>query len=157
MPDLDVSNSSIPTDEVFFDTAEAAPGYRLSRMNAETIRRVMDLIEPIYDPVYGGGSSLPWLTRSELVIGIESENGAYAYPVRVLNIHEIVNDVIDGQPVLVTYCPLCGSGVVYRRELGGEPLLFGNSSGLYQSELVGDGVVVDEVGVASVVIFSLDL
>ena len=42
-----------------------------------------------------------------------SGEDAYAYPINVLNMHEIVNDVINGVPVLITYCPLCFSGVVY--------------------------------------------
>ena len=50
--------------------------------------------------------------------------------------HEIVSDVIEGVPVLVTYCPLCFSGVVYSRELDGRLLTFGNTSALYQSDLV---------------------
>lgn len=54
----------------------------------------------------------------------------------MLNLHEIVNDVIDGRPVLISYCPLCASGAVYDRELAGEVLLFGNTSALYQSDLV---------------------
>ena len=50
--------------------------------------------------------------------------------------HEIVNDVINGVPVLITYCPLCFSGVVYHRDLDGTLLTFGNTSALYQSDLV---------------------
>ena len=54
----------------------------------------------------------------------------------MLNLHEIVNDVIDGVPVLVSYCPLCASGVVYSRVLGERELVFGNTSALYESDLV---------------------
>ena len=50
--------------------------------------------------------------------------------------HEIVNDVINGVPVLAAYCPLCLSGVVYHRELDGKLRTFGNTSALYQSDLV---------------------
>ena len=70
------------------------------------------------------------------MIGYNAGDGAYAYPVNVLDFHEIVSDVIDGVPVLVTYCPLCFSGVVYSRELDGRVLTFGNTSALYQSDLV---------------------
>ena len=44
---------------------------------------------------------------------------------KILNFHEIVNDVIDGVPLLVSYCPLCASGVVYHRELNDQVLLLG--------------------------------
>ena len=75
---------------------------------------------------------------TDLVLGyVGPESGsAFAYPVKMLNLHEIVNDVIDGRPVLISYCPLCASGAVYDRELAGEVLLFGNTSALYQSDLV---------------------
>ena len=48
----------------------------------------------------------------------------------------MVNDVIDGVPILVSYCPLCASGAVYRREVDGRTLLFGNTSALFESDLV---------------------
>jgi hypothetical protein len=50
--------------------------------------------------------------------------------------HEIVNDVIGGQPVTVTYCPLCNSAVAYHRNVGDVPLDFGTSGYLYQSGMV---------------------
>ena len=48
----------------------------------------------------------------------------------------MINDVIGGDPVLITYCPLCVSGVVFSREVAGQTLTFGNTSALYQSDLV---------------------
>ena len=90
----------------------------------------------VLEPAYGVAGDLPWLDDDDLVIGYSAENGAYAYPVNVLDFHEIVNDVIEGVPVLVTYCPLCFSGVVYSRTLDDLTLTFGNTSALYQSDLV---------------------
>ncbi|MDY6764458.1 MAG: DUF3179 domain-containing protein, partial [Halobacteria archaeon] len=58
-----------------------------------------------------------------------------AYPLRILNWHEIVNDNFDG-PLLVTYCPLCGSGVTAIREVDGEETIFGVSGLLWNSDLV---------------------
>ena len=59
----------------------------------------------------------PWLDDDDLVLGYESGDDAYAYPVNILNFHEIVNDTIGCVPVLITYCPFCFSGVVFNREL----------------------------------------
>ena len=87
-------------------------------------------------PVYGGADALPWLEDDDLVIGYESGEDAFAYPINILNLHEIVNDTIGGVPVLITYCPLCISGVVFSREVDGQALTFGNTSALYQSDLV---------------------
>ena len=76
-----------------------------------------------------------WLD-DDLVLGYEAGDEAFAYPVNILNFHEMVNDVIGGDPVLITYCPLCVSGVVFSREVDGQTLTFGNTSALYQSDLV---------------------
>ena len=70
------------------------------------------------------------------MLGYESGDEAFAYPVNILNFHEMVNDVIGGDPVLITYCPLCVSGVVFSRAVDGQTLTFGNTSALYQSDLV---------------------
>lgn len=47
------------------------------------------------------------------------------YPLQILIWHEIVNDEIAGTPILVTYCPLCGSGIAYERTPEGEAVEFG--------------------------------
>ena len=54
----------------------------------------------------------------------------------ILNWHEIVNDNIGGKEVVVTYCPLCGSGLVFGREVGDRLLSFGNTGALYESAMV---------------------
>ncbi len=59
-----------------------------------------------------------------------------AYPVAILNWHEIVNDRIAGEPVVVTWCPLCGTGIAYRAQVNGEALSFGVSGLLYNSDML---------------------
>ena len=58
------------------------------------------------------------------------------YPFDILVWHEIVNDTVDGEPILITYCPLCGSAIAYKREIDGLPVEFGTSGKLYNSNLV---------------------
>ncbi|WP_416839796.1 DUF3179 domain-containing (seleno)protein [Haloferax sp. DFSO52] len=70
------------------------------------------------------------------VVGVELDGIARAYPLAILNWHEIVNDTFDGRPVVVTYCPLCGSAVVADRLVRGEPTYFGVSGLLWMSDLV---------------------
>lgn len=53
-----------------------------------------------------------------------------AYPLRILSYHEIVNDVVDNQPVVVTWCPICWSAAVYDRRVNGQTLTFGTSGKL---------------------------
>ncbi len=76
-----------------------------------------------------------WLDE-ELVIGIEVNGDARAYPIRLLSLHEIVNDTIGGQPVAVTWCPLCFSAIVFDRVIGEREYTFGVSGMLYNNNLV---------------------
>lgn len=135
VPRVDVSKHSVPLGDVVFDTFNGS-FLRLGEASPSQIRALRDAIKPIYRPRYGGQDSLPWLRDGDLVIGYATRRGAYAFPLKILNFRELVNDVIDGQPILISYCPLCGSGVVYSRRLEGRTLLFGNTSALYQSDLV---------------------
>jgi Protein of unknown function (DUF3179) len=59
-----------------------------------------------------------------------------AWPVRYLMWHEIVNDTVGGTPVAVTFCPLCNTGIIFDRRLGGRVLTFGVSGKLRHSEMV---------------------
>ena len=70
------------------------------------------------------------------MLGYEAGGEAFAYPINILNFHEMVNDTIGGVPLLVIYCLLCFSGVVFSREVDGQTLTFGNTNALYQSDLV---------------------
>ena len=137
VPMVDRSIHSVPLEDILFDTFGGSPRYLpLDQASDEDILRLRDLIRPISEPAYGSAGDLPWLNDNDLVIGYNAGDAAFAYPVNVLDLHEIVSDVIEGVPVLVTYCPLCFSGVVYSRELDGRLLTFGNTSALYQSDLV---------------------
>lgn len=72
----------------------------------------------------------------ELVLGINLNGDKRAYPFQILVWHEIVNDVVDDKPVVITYCPLCGTGIAYERTINNEPIEFGVSGLLYNSDLV---------------------
>lgn len=77
-----------------------------------------------------------WLDDDELVVLIERNDVARIYPLQILVWHEIVNDTIAGEPILVTYCPLCGSVIAFRREIAGDLVEFGTSGRLYNSNLI---------------------
>ena len=73
----------------------------------------------------------------EPVIALEMEGEVpRAYPIRYLVWHEIANDVVGGVPVAVTFCPLCNSALVFRRELDGKVLNFGVTGKLRASDMV---------------------
>ena len=134
VPDVDLGLADVGLDDVVFDTFDG--GFvPLSEASASLIERLRDAIAPIYDPVYGAADELSWLEDKDLVLGYEAGGQAYAYPLKILNFRELVNDTIEGVPILVTYCPLCASAVVYERRLGERTLRFGNTSALYESDL----------------------
>lgn len=77
-----------------------------------------------------------FLKNEETGTGLCVGNNCRFYPYQILVWHEIVNDVVGGQPVLVTYCPLCLTGIVFERKLEGQAVEFGTSGKLWQSNLV---------------------
>lgn len=77
-----------------------------------------------------------WLDAREPVIALEVGGDARAYPLQVLIYHEIVNDVVGGIPVVVTFCPLCNASMVFDRRVGNRVLDFGTTGKLRKSDLV---------------------
>jgi hypothetical protein len=77
-----------------------------------------------------------WLSDDEPGIALEIDNVNRFYPFQILVWHEIVNDTINGKRVLVTYCPLCLSGIVFDPLVKGERVEFGTSGKLWNSNLV---------------------
>ena len=66
-----------------------------------------------------------WLDDKEPVIALEIEGEAKAYPLSILIWHEIANDKVGNVPVVVSFCPLCYSAIVYDRRVNGvTPLLW---------------------------------
>ncbi len=77
-----------------------------------------------------------WIQDNELVLAIIYKGVTRVYPLQIMVWHEIINDIIAGDPILITYCPLCGSGIAYERQINGEEVEFGTSGKLYNSNLV---------------------
>jgi hypothetical protein len=77
-----------------------------------------------------------FLKKHDKVLAVEYNGVAKAYPIRILNWHEVVNDNFNGKPVVVTWCPLCLSGIVYDPEDRGSKLTFGVSGKIYKSNLL---------------------
>ena len=94
-----------------------------------------DGIPPIDDPVFSRAVEVD-LPDIEPVIGVIIDGTPRAYPIRILIWHEIVNDWIGDVPIAVTFCPLCNTGIVFDRRLGGDVLDFGTTGKLRNSDLV---------------------
>ncbi len=76
------------------------------------------------------------LEPDSLVVGIELNGISRAYPIAILNWHELVNDVVGSQSIVVTYCPLCGTALVFDATMAESKLQFGVSGLLYNSDLL---------------------
>ena len=109
---------SIPKNEIF----DGGPG--------------KDGIPALEDPekvsVVAGG----YLLEQELVLGYFDGENAVAYPLQILDWHEIINDEVDFFPFAITYCPLTGTGIGWERTLNGNPTTFGVSGLIYNNNLI---------------------
>lgn len=72
----------------------------------------------------------------DLVMAVELGGEKRAYPIYILNSHEVVNDAIGELAFAVTWCPLCGSGLVFDRRIDGKPVKLGVSGLLHNSDLI---------------------
>ncbi|MEM7442270.1 MAG: DUF3179 domain-containing protein [Pseudomonadota bacterium] len=95
-----------------------------------------DGIPSIDAPTFRPVDQIEDLGPDEPVLSVEINGDARAYPLRVMTWHEIVNDTVGGEPVAVTYCPLCNSGIVFERTVDGMVLDFGTTGRLRNSDLV---------------------
>ncbi len=115
---FDLSNSTIPIDEI----RHGGPP--------------RDGIPSIDDPLFVTADNAGFLRPEDRVLGLYRQGIAKAYPVRILNWHEVVNDYFGDEPIAVTYCPLCGTGMSFKAEVAGEVRDFGVSGLLYNSDVL---------------------
>ncbi len=131
------ADRSTPTREQF--TAEPVARSGVPQNVCEEDVRDIDIIE-IVDPAFGRdwdglevGGQYGELTDDSVVVGVERDGAARAYPLDILWFHEIVNDDFGG-PLIASYCPLCKSGIVADRRVEGEPTIFRVSGLLWRPE-----------------------
>jgi Protein of unknown function (DUF3179)/Galactose oxidase, central domain/Kelch motif len=89
-------------------------------------------ITAITHPKFVGANDALFVAPIDRVIGVVVGGVAKAYPLRILMWHQVVNDVIGGKPVAVTYCPWTANAAVYDRVLGGKTLVLSPSGKLYE-------------------------
>lgn len=96
-----------------------------------------DGIPSIDEPKFEGAEAADkWLRDKDPVVSVELEGQARAYPLRILVWHEIVNDRFGDTPVAVTYCPLCGTAMVFKARVAGLRRTFGVSGLLFNSDVL---------------------
>lgn len=122
--------------------AEAWPGTDFTRQTIDLAEVIpggppRDGIPALSDPRFIAAATETRLADREPVMALALPGQpARAYPIRYLMWHEIVNDVIGGVPVLVTFCPLCNTGMVFDPRLDGRTLTFGVSGLLRHSDMI---------------------
>ncbi len=96
-----------------------------------------DGIPAIDEPAFESAAEADrWLESSDPVVVVEHGGEVKAYPLAILIWHEIVNDNVGGQPVSVTFCPLCNTALVFDRNVEGRILDFGTTGRLRHSDLL---------------------
>lgn len=115
----DMAKHSIPLDQIL----DGGPGKD----------GIPALTNPKFTSVTRAGPNIADAVNGILVM---VGNTTRFYPYNILVWHEVVNDVINGKPLVVTFCPLCGSAIVYKAEVNGKAEQFGVSGKLYNSNLL---------------------
>jgi hypothetical protein len=115
---FDLSNASIPIDKIL----SGGPG--------------KDGIPAIDNPIFVTQDKANFIKDTDRVLALEINGVTKAYPINILNWHEIVNDKIGDTAFAVTYCPLCGTGAVFSANIKGNHSRFGVSGLLYNSDVL---------------------
>ncbi len=96
---------------------------------------VKDGIPALNRPELIDAAGAGYLDGAEPVFGVAINGEARAYPYRIMDWHEMLNDVVGGVPISLAYCTLCGAGILYDTRVTGRaaPFEFGSSGLLYRS------------------------
>jgi len=138
-------------------------GFDLSNLNVPRELLVgsgqpRDFLKPLNDPQVIAGSEIAprnaaerqkYAVSTDRVVGVIVGTEQRAYPLQLLNVHEVVHDTLGGVPIAVTYSPLCDSAVVFDRRVNGRTLRFGVSGLLLNNNLVMYDEPPDPVGTDS--------
>jgi hypothetical protein len=94
----------------------------------------VDGIPALDNPPMLPAGEADYLQPDDAVFGLTINGESRAYPLRILDWHEMANDVIGGVPVSLAYCTLCGAAIAYDgRGPDGTTYTFGSSGFLYRS------------------------
>ena len=137
--DINVGTSSTEESEVV-NSVDLASDFTGAKVTEADLKQGCftgkDCIPSIDDPVFETVAEATWMNDDDRVFGIDIHGVQRAYPQRILNWHEIVNDTIEDTHFAVTFCPLCGSVTGFHRQVNGTVTEFGVSGKLHNSDLV---------------------
>ncbi|MEN8128885.1 MAG: DUF3179 domain-containing protein [Pseudomonadota bacterium] len=136
--------SAILLAGILFDVADAATtknGFDLTDAQIP-IDEVLpggpprDGIPAIDRPRFVAASAAGFIAEDDRVLGVVRNGVSKAYPLSIMNWHEIVNDRFGDERVVITYCPLCGTGMAFLADTADSSLTFGVSGLLYNSDML---------------------
>lgn len=93
----------------------------------QSVGAARDSIPAIQMPKFQSADTLSNLGSMEPLLRVDLGGDVRGYPLRILLWHELVNDIIEDVPVLISYSPLTGSAVVFEREIEGQIRIFRNT------------------------------
>ena len=93
----------------------------------------VDGIPPLENPAFRPAAEIDYLEPDDLLFGVSINGDHRAYPQRILDWHEMANDVVGGVPVSLAYCTLCGAGVLFDGRFDDTVFTFGTSGLLMRS------------------------
>ncbi len=132
---------SIPVIVPYVRSAQPYNGFNVENalVPAEQIHQggpPRDGIPAIDNPEFVSSAEADYLQDQDHILGLNLNGITKAYPIKILNHHEIVNDSFGSRKVVVTFCPLCGTGIAFEPKANGESLRFGVSGLLYNSDML---------------------
>jgi Protein of unknown function (DUF3179) len=95
-----------------------------------------DEIPSVSDPHFASLEEATWVLAQNPVLGVSLGDDSRVYPVHIMERHQVVNDVVAGRPIVVTYDPLAGTPLVYERTQGGRVLEFGVAGLVYNANFL---------------------
>jgi len=135
-PRYSPSKYDVPLDEVLFYIPGRQMFAPLTALQPEVLRRLRDLNGTIYEPMFASAEQSDWLKSQHHVIGVTAGEKAWAFACHMLDDREIANFDMDGRPMVVTYCLMTHSAIVYSREVNGRIRKFGHSFGIYDCNTI---------------------
>lgn len=117
--------------EFLYEGATVADGTRVEEVVWGGVS--VDGIPALVNPKMLAADKADYLTDAEPVFGVSINGDNRAYPLRILDWHEMANDVVGGKSVALAYCTLCGAGVLFDTTIEKQTFEFGSSGFLMRS------------------------
>lgn len=95
------------------------------------------ILQPLDNPpTVSVSEAADTISPNAIVMGVEMNGEARAYPLGMMLRYQLANDTVGGEPIAITFCAACNTGLVFSRQVGEQALLFDISGLLLDNALV---------------------